>query len=72
MVSSDACDHHMHAVHNATFSLSVPVLRGRTAIDVFAAFMESFRDEFDGWMGNTITECLIGETWQVFPRHSCS
>ncbi len=42
----------------------MPVLRGRTAIDVFAAFMESFRDEFDGWMGNTITECLIGKACQ--------
>ncbi len=38
----------------------VPVLRGRTAVDVYAAFMQSFRDEFRGWFGNTIVECLVG------------
>ena len=38
----------------------LPVLRGRTAIDVYKAFMSSFRDEFRGWLGETIVECLIG------------
>jgi len=38
----------------------VPVLRGRTAIDLYMAFMRSFKDEFGPWFGNTITEVLIG------------
>ncbi|KAG1677028.1 hypothetical protein FOA52_001197 [Chlamydomonas sp. UWO 241] len=38
----------------------VPVLRGRTAVDVYAAFMHSFKGEFSPWFGNTITEVLVG------------
>lgn len=38
----------------------MPALRGHTAVDVYAAFMQSFKDEFGSWFGNTITECLIG------------
>lgn len=39
---------------------NVPVLRGCTAVDLYSSFMQSFKDEFNGWFGNTITECLIG------------
>lgn len=38
----------------------VPVLRGRTAVDVYKSFMIAFRDEFRSWLGDTIVECLVG------------
>ena len=51
----------MLILHLNVLSRAVPVLRGRTAVSVFTAFMQSFKEEFGGWFGNTITECLIGK-----------
>ncbi|GAX73096.1 hypothetical protein CEUSTIGMA_g549.t1 [Chlamydomonas eustigma] len=38
----------------------VPVLRGRMGVEVYTSFMLAFKDEFKGWFGSTISECLIG------------
>ncbi|KAL6754056.1 beta-amylase [Haematococcus lacustris] len=38
----------------------VPVLLGRTALEVYQDFMTSFCHEFSAWLGSPITELLIG------------
>lgn len=38
----------------------VRVLRGRTALQAYADFMASFRDEFGGLLGHLITEATVG------------
>jgi beta-amylase len=36
---------------------SVPVLRGRTPIQVYADYMRSFRDRFRDYLGSVISVC---------------
>jgi len=38
----------------------LPALNGRTGLEVYRDFMQSFRDEFNPWLGNNIAEVLIG------------
>uniref|UniRef100_A0A0D9XMK4 Beta-amylase n=1 Tax=Leersia perrieri TaxID=77586 RepID=A0A0D9XMK4_9ORYZ len=39
---------------------NVPVLKGRTPIQVYSDFMRSFRDTFRDYLGNTIVEIQVG------------
>ncbi|KAK7263360.1 hypothetical protein RJT34_30948 [Clitoria ternatea] len=39
---------------------SVPVLRGRTPLQVYADFMRSFRDRFRDYLGSVIVEIQVG------------
>lgn len=39
---------------------SLPVLRGRTPIQVYADYMQSFRDRFSGDLGSVIAEIQVG------------
>ncbi|KAF2543284.1 hypothetical protein F2Q68_00030430 [Brassica cretica] len=39
---------------------SVPVLRGRTPIQVYSDFMRSFRERFDHYIGGVIAEIQVG------------
>ncbi|PNX88655.1 beta-amylase chloroplastic-like, partial [Trifolium pratense] len=39
---------------------SVPVLRGRTPIQVYADYMRSFRDRFSDYLGSVISEIQVG------------
>lgn len=39
---------------------SVPVLRGRTPLQVYADFMRSFRDRFTDYLGSVISEIQVG------------
>ncbi|CAL9225757.1 unnamed protein product [Arabidopsis halleri] len=39
---------------------SVPVLRGRTPIQVYSDFMRSFRERFEGYIGGVIAEIQVG------------
>lgn len=39
---------------------TLPVLKGRTPIQVYSDYMRSFRDTFCGYLGNTIVEIQVG------------
>ncbi|XP_058751973.1 beta-amylase 3, chloroplastic-like [Vicia villosa] len=39
---------------------SVPVLRGRTPLQVYADYMRSFRDRFSDYLGSVISEVQVG------------
>lgn len=39
---------------------TLPVLKGRSPVQVYADFMRSFRDEFEGYLGDIIVEIQVG------------
>ncbi|CAA7406016.1 unnamed protein product [Spirodela intermedia] len=50
-------------LHRECLSLSaddLPVLEGKTPLEVYRALLQSFRDTFSSFLGSTITDVLVG------------